>query len=271
MHMNHRIPAVLGAALVLFTGAALAQEPVKSLSCDQRNNGGRQERACEMREMTLPATGALKVDSAPNGGVSVKAWSKREILLRARVDTWGDTKSEAENRLKQVDIATAGGKVSADGPKTMGKTYYSVSYEVFVPSKIDLDLHSVNGGVSVKGVTGTLTAGTTNGGLNLTDLAGKVTARTTNGGVQVKLAGAAWQGEGFDVSTVNGGVTIQVPNDYSAQLEVRTVNGGLHSDVPVTVQGQYSGKRVSATLGKGGAPVKVSTTNGGVRLNRAGV
>jgi len=54
MQMKHRIPAVLGAALVLFTGAALAQEPAKSLSCDQRGGNGRQERACEMREMTLP-------------------------------------------------------------------------------------------------------------------------------------------------------------------------------------------------------------------------
>ncbi len=183
----------------------------------------------------------------------------------------GARRNRGRDRLKEVDITTAGGKVSAEGPKTMGKTYYSVSYEVFVPSKIDLDLHSVNGGVTVRGVTGTITAGTTNGGLNLTDLAGKVTARTTNGGVRVQLAGSSWQGEGFDVSTVNGGVTIQVPTEYSAQLEVKTVNGGLHSDIPVTVQGQYSGKRVSATLGKGGSPVKVSTTNGGVRLNRAGV
>jgi len=26
MHVNHRIPSILGAALVLFTGAALAQD-----------------------------------------------------------------------------------------------------------------------------------------------------------------------------------------------------------------------------------------------------
>jgi hypothetical protein len=270
MHMNHRIPAVLGAALVLFTGAALAQEPVKSLACKQSDGGdSRQQRACEMREMTLPATGSLNVDAAPNGGITVKAWSKGEILLRAKVETWGDTKSEAESRLKEVKIAT-GAKVSADGPRTAGRSYYSVSYEVFVPSKIDLTLQTTNGGVNITGVNGAIVANTTNGGLKLSNLAGKVSAHTTNGGVKVELAGSTWQGEGFDVSTTNGGVNIDVPADYSARLEARTTNGGVRSDLPMTIQGNHSGKRVNATLGKGGALVKVETTNGGISLNKAG-
>jgi len=271
MHVNHRIPAVLGAALILFTGAALAQDPAKSLACKQYDSGdSRQQRACEMREMTLPATASLNVDAAPNGGISVKAWSKVEILLRAKVETWGDTKSEAEARLKEVKIAT-GAKINADGPRSAGRTYYSVSYEVFVPSKIDLTLHSTNGGVSISGVNGTIVANTTNGGLKLAGLAGKVSAHTTNGGVKVELAGSTWQGEGFDVSTTNGGVSIQVPADYSARLEASTTNGGVRSDLPVQIQGRYSGKQVNATLGKGGALIKATTTNGGISVDRAGV
>ena len=39
-----------------------------------------------------------------------------------------------------------------------------------------------------------------------------------NGRMKVQLAGSSWQGEGFDVSTVNGGVTIQTPAEYSARL-----------------------------------------------------
>lgn len=271
MPVNHRIPAVLGAALILSTGAALSQEPAKSLACKQYEGGeSRQQRACEMREMTLPATGSLNVDAAPNGGITVKAWAKGEILLRARVETWGETKPEAEARLKEVKITT-GSKVSADGPRSAGRSHYLVSYEVFVPSRIDLTLHSTNGGISIAGVNGTIAANTTNGGLKLAGLAGKVSAHTTNGGVKVELAGATWHGEGFDVSTTNGGVDIQVPADYSARLEARTTNGGFRSDLPVQVEGKYSGKRVSATLGKGGALVKVETTNGGIRLNRTGV
>lgn len=271
MHVNHRIAAVLGAALILSTGMALAQDPAKSLACKQFEGGGaREQRACEMREMTLPATPSLNVDAAPNGGISVKAWSKPEILLRARVETWGATKAEAESRLKEVKIAT-GAKVSADGPRSAGRSDYSVSYEVFVPSKIDLTLHSTNGGVSIAGVNGNIAATTTNGGLKLAGLSGKVSAHTTNGGVKVELGGSTWRGEGFDVSTTNGGVNISVPAGYSARFEAATTNGGFRSDLPVKAEGKFTGKRVSATLGNGGPLVKVTTTNGGISLNKTGV
>jgi hypothetical protein len=37
----------------------------------------------------------------------------------------------------------------------------------------------------------------------------------------------------------------------------------------VTVQGELSSRRgITTTLGSGGAPVRVRTTNGGVRINR---
>jgi hypothetical protein len=272
MHVTYRIPAVAMTAFLMFAGAAMAQDPAKTLACKSSDgNWDRQERVCAMREMTLPVTAALNVDGSPNGGISVKAWSKSEILVRARVDTYGETKSQAESRQSEVVIATAGGKVSSTGPKTMGKTHYSVSYEVFVPRKIDLSLNSTNGGVSIEGVSGNISSETTNGGLKLTNLAGKVFARTTNGGVKVVLAGPTWEGEGFEVSSTNGGVSIEAAPNYSAQLELRTTNGGLSSQIPVTVQGKYTGKSISAKIGNGGPPVRATTTNGGISLKTSGV
>jgi hypothetical protein len=47
--------------------------------------------------------------------------------------------------------------------------------------------------------------------------------RTTNGGVKVALTGSQWDGEGLDVTTTNGGVTLEVPSDYNAHLETGTV------------------------------------------------
>jgi leucyl aminopeptidase (aminopeptidase T) len=45
------------------------------------------------------------------------------------------------------------------------------------------------------------------------------------------------------------------------------VNGSVDVDFPVTVQGKIS-KQVALNLGSGGATVKATTTNGGVRLKR---
>jgi len=107
----------------------------------------------------------------------------------------------------------------------------------------------------------------TNGGIRLADVAGRISFRTTNGGVQVQLAGSEWRGQGLDVQTTNGGVTLTVPDDYKAVLETGTTNGRLRLDFPMTVQGDIK-QRVSARLGRGGAPVRVTTTNGGVTVRR---
>ena len=59
-------------------------------------------------------------------------------------------------------------------------------------------------------------------------LAGRVKGNTKNGGVHAELEGARWNGSEFDVETMNGGVHLDVPAEYSAQLEASTVNGRLH-------------------------------------------
>jgi hypothetical protein len=62
-------------------------------------------------------------------------------------------------------------------------------------------------------------------------------------------------------------VRVKVPEGYSCQLSVSTVNGGVRTDFPVTMQGRLD-KHIELPLGSGGAPVKISTTNGGVHLTR---
>jgi DUF4097 and DUF4098 domain-containing protein YvlB len=83
----------------------------------------------------------------------------------------------------------------------------------------------------------------------------------------VELGGDRWDGESLDVSTTNGGVVMSVPENYSANLQTSTVNGSVSVDFPVTVQGRLT-KQLALNLGSGGAMVKATTTNGGVRLKR---
>jgi len=47
------------------------------------------------------------------------------------------------------------------------------------------------------------------------------------------------------------------------------VNGGFRVDFPMTIQGELSMHRgITTTLGSGGPPVRVRTTNGGLKINR---
>ena len=225
---------------------------------------------CEVRESTLPA-GALTVDAGDNGGITVEAWDRNEIRVRAVVRGSARSDERARELASGVQVQSGGGRVSATGPDRdrNRREWWSVSYRINVPRKNDLDLNANNGGISITGVSGNVRFDTTNGGVRLTDLAGRVNGSTRNGGLTVNLGGSRWDGDGIDVETSNGGVTLTVPEGYNAQLETRTVNGGFRSDIPLTIQGELSSRHgISTQLGAGGPTVRVRTTNGGVKIGR---
>lgn len=258
--------ALLGAA----SSVSLAQDArgEKGLSCTQWNRNSDQQTHCVMREQTIPAGGVINVDGRTNGGVSVRGWDRNEIFVRAQVQAWAKTEQEAQALTEQVQVEISGTNIRSNGPASQNRQGWSVSFEVFVPRRSDLQLKAHNGGISVREVRGRIEFETHNGGVTLSQLAGNVRGTTTNGGINVTLDGARWDGDGLDVQTTNGGVKVTMPANYSAHLESSTVNGGLSFDFPVTVQGKIE-RELNTSIGGGGAPIRVRTTNGGVSFRRS--
>jgi hypothetical protein len=240
---------------------------------DPCRNGGWDsdyERHCEVRESTMPA-GRLNVDAGQNGGIAVEGWDGSDIRVRAVVQASARSQQRAKDIADQVQVQAGGGRVYATGPSLDRRESWSVSYRISVPRKNDLDLQASNGGITIAGVNSNIRFDTVNGGVKLQDVGGRVNGQTRNGGLNVMLSGDRWDGEGLDVETSNGGVTLHLPENYNAELETRTVNGGMNFDFPVTVQGDLTGRRggtLNTTLGSGGPLVRVRTTNGGVRVSR---
>lgn len=222
----------------------------------------------EAREFNVAASGTLTVDGGRNGGISVKGENRSDVLVRACVNGWAETEEAAKLLVAGVKI-DAGSTIKA---KSSDENNWSVSYEVLVPRTTNLDLTAQNGGISIKSVDGMIEFETNNGGVNLSDLSGTVKGRTTNGGVNVSLTGNSWKGTGMDVVTTNGGVNLSVPEGYAANFETGTTNGGLKSDVAaLTVEtedkdGWTKSKKIRASMNGGGAPVRVVTTNGGIKI-----
>jgi DUF4097 and DUF4098 domain-containing protein YvlB len=197
--------------------------------------------------------------------VTVKGWTESGVLVRARVQTYARTREEARSLAQQVRVQTENGEVRATGPERREGRSWSVSYEVFVPRQMALRVETTNGGISVERVAGEMHLEARNGPVSLRGVGGDVHARTANGPVRVVLEGARWSGAGLDAETRNGPVTLEVPNGYSASLETGTVNGPMNFQIPVTVQGRIS-RRIQTELGRGGAPIRVVTTNGPVTV-----
>ncbi|ALW86480.1 hypothetical protein AUC43_16130 [Hymenobacter sedentarius] len=252
---------------------ALAQsttEPQFKITCEEGNwsrNDGENKRFCETRDLTMNAPGGqpLSIDGGANGGIAVHGWSGPNVRIRAKVTSWASTDAEAQSRVKSVTIRTANNTLKADAP---GKDeHYSVSYEVFVPRQTALALNTVNGGISLDNMQSDVKFHAVNGGVSLTSLGGQVTGQTVNGGLNITLTGNKWNGKGLDVETTNGGVHWKLPQDYSAQFFTSTNMGDIRSALPVNKSG-FMHKEVTANLGKGGAPVKAVTTNGGISVDQ---
>ena len=264
--MRIRMGTLCVAMLVAVTPADAQWQLGDQAWCD--DDDGDRARFCEVRTISLAATGALEVDGGPNGGISVEAWDGVRVEVEARVSTSARTQDVADELAGAIELIAEAGRLDAEGPRTGRGESWAVGYRIRVPRDTDLRLRTTNGGIDVEQVVGDVEVRTTNGGVTLVGLSGAVNGRTTNGGLHVELTGDRWTGGGLDVQTTNGGVTLLVPEGYSAELQVGTTNGGIDLDFPVTIQGRLGRRQLSTTLGDGGATIRAVTTNGGVRVVR---
>src|SRR5260370_35592761 len=82
------VPAIPGLAQA-------PKSPAPSLNCDHANHNDRLVSHCEMREQTMLAGGRLTIDGLDNGGISVKGWTRSDILVRPQVRTPVPSESES--------------------------------------------------------------------------------------------------------------------------------------------------------------------------------
>ena len=259
------LSALLAAPVIV--GSAAAQQRGSDDWC--RNDQSNSDRAsfCEVREFKVAATAGTLSVSGTNGGITVEGESRGDVHIVAKIVATAETDARARQIAASIRLSPTLDQVEATAPRTQNREGWSVSYRLSVPRAVNLALRTSNGGISVREVDSKVEFETTNGGVKLIAVNGDVKGRTTNGGVDIDLDGTFWSGEGLDVETTNGGVKVTVPENYSARFEASTSNGGVNVDYPGVTQSRRN-RDISTQLGSGGAPIRVRTTNGGVRLTR---
>lgn len=249
--------------------AQMQDNTEKQMTCDNGNQDGDQARHCDIREQNLPSTGRLSVDAGRNGGVTVKGWLRSDMLVRARVESSAETEAAAAALASRVSIDGSAGQVKAVGPESADSSWWSVSYEIFVPQTTDLTIQAHNGGITISDVRGQIHFDGHNGSVHLKRVAGDVSGATVNGGIQVELTGGMWEGRQLEAGTRNGGVTVTMPSYYSAHIQAETGNGRIQSDFPTAMESRARPRNLDLNLGSSGPLIHITTVNGAVRLKRA--
>jgi hypothetical protein len=240
-------------------------------------------RSWDRDSVRLQAVHAAKtaIDVQTNANVvsvrSRAAGPSRSVDYEVSVPSWLPVRVSGE--ALYIGIEGVQGEVSAEtvrgdivirgGAGTV--TAKSIQGEIIVEnSKGRINASSVNEAIRITGAAGEITAETTNGDIVLSKIEAKLLdVATVNGDLQ--LEGSIPRGAQFKFVTHNGDVTMYVPEDLGATFTIRLYHGEFQSYLPTKPVGEIRrGRRVTYTVGNGGADVEVESFGGAVRLRRPG-
>lgn len=141
-----------------------------------------------------------------------------------------------------------------------------VDFTVRVPAGVQFVGRTVNGGIDAANLGGDVEASTVNGSIHVAT-SGYAQATTVNGSIVASLGRAAWS-DALEFRTVNGGITLDLPANLSAEVRAKTVNGDITTDFPLLVTGRLGPRSLHGTIGSGGRQLQLSTVNGSIRLRK---
>ena len=210
--------------------------------------------------LTNPEKPALIKAGVLMGGITVKGYAGKEIIVEARIRE--EKLGEGEDHLEAEEAERAEHEEDKDkADKSAGMklipavgtgleieeennvvTISSESWKnavdivIQVPSASNLELGSTNeGDIVVETVNGTIEIGNVNGSITLKSVSGNVVAHTVNGEILVQLSRVA-PDKPMSFSTMNGDIDVTFPADIKASVRMKTQQGDIYSDFEVSLK-----------------------------------
>jgi hypothetical protein len=231
------------------------------INSQQSTPPGPQVSSTDKKVFALNPGAALTIKTM-NGSIKIEGWDEP----RAEVQIIRKGGSETPAVTMRSDEKSLYIEAPPDGRGGQ------ISFEVKLPRELGtVSLNSVNGGITLKDVAGQISVETVNGSINLNDVSGVERARTVNGGIDAALKQAS-KDRPMTFETANGTIKLTVDDEFNAALDASTVHGKI--DVDEDLDGIKMEKRMpfgataSGNLGAGGPALKVTTTNGSIKINK---
>ena len=218
-----------------------------------------------------PSRPALVKASLVNGGITVKAYDGKEVIVEARART-GDGEESPAGGLKRLSISRTGLTIEEENNEVRINTESyrrPIDLNISVPARTSLKLSTVNdGNIVVTGVEGELDVNDVNGAVTLNNISGNCVAHALNGKVLATFVKVNPE-KPMAFSSLNGDIDVTFPPNLKANLSIRTDRGDVFSDFDVQLQASAPQQVVEDSRGKGGKyRVKIDksvrvTINGG--------
>ena len=134
----------------------------------------------------------------------------------------------------------------------------------------DIRLIASDGNITVHNVTGTLDARASDGHMKVDGQFSAVQLHTSDGNLDFALASGSQLTAPSRIESSDGHVTIKVPQNLAADLDVTTSDGHIDCTLPLSMDNYSSGKSAShhlrGHLNAGGAALSIRTSDGNVSI-----
>jgi DUF4097 and DUF4098 domain-containing protein YvlB len=190
-----------------------------------------------------PARPGLLKASLMNGGITIKGYEGKEVIIEARVRPEKPSRHDKSDKksfgLRRLEITSTGLNVEEEdnelsvSVESMNRT---IDLTIQVPKNTSLKLGCLNDGdIKVDGVNGEIEVNNTNGAVTLTNISGSVVAHALNDDVVVTFAKITPE-TSMSFSSLNGDIDVTFPPDLKAKVKMKTDNGDVYSDFEVKLE-----------------------------------
>jgi len=135
--------------------------------------------------------------------------------------------------------------------------------------KGEMALRSGDGSQEIDGVDGKLRATTGDGHIRASGRFDGLELKTGDGRLEAHAASGSALETGWRLESGDGSVTLEVPENLAADVDLHTGDGHIDLDMPVTTTGKIRENEVRGKLNGGGNLLVIHTGDGSIRLRRA--
>jgi DUF4097 and DUF4098 domain-containing protein YvlB len=134
--------------------------------------------------------------------------------------------------------------------------------------KGDMELHSGDGSETLDGVDGKLHASTGDGHINAQGRFDELELRTGDGHVEARATAGSTLSTGWRLETGDGNVSLEIPGELAADVDLHTSDGHIDLDMPLVTEGKIREGEIHGKLNGGGSQLRIRTGDGSIHLRK---
>jgi hypothetical protein len=232
--------------------------------------------------------GSVTLVGAPAGAITIEGWQRNEIDITAQIELRADTE---ENLARLAAIETFVVDTDADHvrviatstqdkefmkryaknfPKNLIGLPWKIDFQIKMPALTDLEIDCGNGPIKVVGVEGALRINALASDAVLALTGGDAVITVQQGSIQLGIPGHSWHGLGADIKLASGAFTVELPPDFSADIDASVLRNGqvdnTYSGLAARDGETATSRSLRGRAGSGGATLAFTVGDGTLKI-----